>query len=268
MIDNIKRLTESARFQNFIVFIILLNAVVIGMETYPGMMAEWGWLLEAINGLCLAIFVLEIALKIIACGKRPQDFFKSGWNVFDFVIVAAAFLPGLENQSTVLRLIRLLRVLRLLSTLPGLQMMISALMHSIPRIGQMAMLAGLLFYVYAVIGQTLFAEHDPEHWATLHISLLSLFRTLTLEDWTDLMYTGMELYPWAWIYFVSFVLLATFVIFNMLIGIILNSMEEAREQVAREHARQHPGEDLATKIKRVREALDELELELKNRGEK
>ncbi len=268
MIDTIKNLTESKGFQNFIVFVILLNAVIIGMETYPGLAQRWGGVLGFLDALCLSIFVIEIALKIIACGKRPQDFFKSGWNVFDFVIVAAAFLPGLDSQSTVLRLIRLLRVLRLLSALPSLQMMIWALVHSIPRIGQMALLSSLLFYVYAVIGQTLFGEHDPEHWATLHIALLSLFRTLTLEDWTDLMYTGMELYPWAWVYFVSFVLLATFVIFNMLIGIILNTMEEAREQIAREHAKQHPEEDLSLKIKRVRDALDELEIELKNREEK
>ncbi|MDX1810764.1 MAG: ion transporter [Gammaproteobacteria bacterium] len=141
--------------------------------------------------------------------------------------------------------------------------MILALGHSIPRIGQMALLSSLLFYIYAVIGQTLFSQHDPQHWETLHISLLSLFRTLTLEDWTDLMYTGMELYPWAWVYFVSFVLLATFVIFNMLIGIILTSMEEAREKIMKE---QQTASELHfdKKLEEIRTALDHIEEHLKS----
>jgi voltage-gated sodium channel len=264
MVELTKKLTESKQFQGFIVFIILLNAVVIGMETYPGMVSDWGAILHGIDQFCLAIFVIEIILKLIACGSRPQNFFKDGWNVFDFIIVTAAFVPGIQSQTTILRLIRLLRVLRLLSAMPSMQMMVSALIHSVPRIAQMALLASLLFYTYAVIGTTLFSEHDPKHWGTLHISLLSLFRTLTLEDWTDLMYKGMELYPWAWVYFVSFVLLATFVIFNMLIGIILNSMEEAHIHVMRE---QMDNESVETedRIQEIKDALEKLEQHLKTK---
>lgn len=265
MIKQIKNFTESNAFQSFIVGIILLNAVIIGAETYPYMAENYGTLLYSLDHLCLWIFVLEIVLKLIACGKRPQDYFKSGWNVFDFIIVGAAFIPGMQSQTTVLRLIRLLRVLRLLSAMPGLQIMVTALINSIPRIAQMAMLSSLLFYIYAVIGQTLFSQHDPVHWGTLHISLLSLFRALTLEDWTDLMYTGMEVYPWAWVFFVSFVLLATFIIFNMLIGIILSSMDEARDEVMKEHAQGQSREDLEYQLGAAREALDILEKALKNR---
>lgn len=235
IVELCKRVTESRFFQNFIVFIILSNAVTIGMETYPAMVQQYGNIIHGLDKVFLGIFVVEIVMKMIACGKRPQAFFNSGWNTFDFVIVAAAFVPGLQGQATLLRLIRLLRVLRLLSTLPGLQVLVMALVHSIPRIGQMAMLACLLFYIYAVIGVSLFNEHDPQHWGTLHISLLSLFRILTLEDWTDLMYKGMELYPTSWAFFVSFVLFGTFIVFNMLIGIILNSMEEAKAAIAAEH---------------------------------
>ena len=262
MIENLKKLTESKVFQTAIVFVILFNAAIIGMETYPHMQESWGELLHWGDTLCLTIFVIEIILKLGACGGRPQDYFKNGWNTFDFIIVAAAFVPGLQSQTTILRLIRLLRVLRLLSAMPGLQIMVTALIGSIPRIGQMALLSSLLFYVYAVIGNTLFAEHDPKHWGTLHISLLSLFRTLTLEDWTDLMYTGMELYPWAWIFFVSFVLLATFVIFNMLIGIILSSMEEARLIVEAEHKTEDERK-IDKKLSDIREALDGIEEHLK-----
>ncbi len=252
------KIVESTWFQRFIVGVILFNAVLIGADTYPKIHDEYGGLLNFLDAICLSIFVLEIALKFMSLGKRPQDFFKSSWNTFDFIIVAAALLPGLSDQTTVLRLIRLLRVLRLLSSMPNLQIMVMALAHSFPRIGQMGLLAGLLFYVYAVIGQTLFSKHDPQHWETLHISMLSLFRTLTLEDWTDLMYKGMELYPWAWIFFVSFVLLATFVIFNMLIGIILTSMDEAREIVIREN-RSEEERRIDTKLDEIRNALSLIE---------
>lgn len=262
MSTNLKKLVDSTGFQTFIVVIILLNAVIIGLETYPGVAEKWGNTLAWMDRFCLSIFVMEIALKIASFGRQPQKFFGDSWNIFDFIIVSAAFVPGLSDQTTILRLIRLLRVLRLLSALPSLQIMVSALLHSIPRIGQMGMMASLLFYIYAVIGQSLFGQHDPQHWGTLHISLLSLFRTLTLEDWTDLMYTNMELYPMAWLYHVSFVLLATFVIFNMLIGIILNSMEEARVKLMAEQEG-HESEVLLTDI---RDRLDRLEHALKARN--
>ena len=263
MIQYIKIITESKFFQLFIVGIILLNAVIIGAETYPAMLANYGTQLHFLDTFCLWVFVAEIVLKIIASGRQPWNFFKNGWNLFDFIIITAAFIPGLQNQTTILRLVRLLRVLRLLSAMPGLQVMVTALLNSIPRIAQMALLSSLLFYIYAVIGQTLFSAHDPEHWGTLHISLLSLFRILTLEDWTDLMYGGMELYSWSWIYFVSFVLLGTFVIFNMLIGIILNSMDEARDEIMREHNKGSSREDLEHQLRSAREALDILEKALK-----
>lgn len=262
MKETLKKLIESNGFQRFIVGVILVNAVIIGADTYPTMHRDYGHLLNTLDRICLGIFTIEIFLKILATIEKPSHYFKNGWNMFDFVIVAAAYLPGLQGQTTILRLIRLLRVLRLLSTMPSLQVMIVALGHSIPRMGQMGILASLLFYIYAVIGQTLFHQHDPQHWATLHISLLSLFRILTLEDWTDLMYTGMELYPWAWVYFVSFVLLATFVIFNMLIGIILTSMEEAQAKVVKEQQKsteQHIDE----KLEEIRQALDHIEEHIK-----
>ena len=252
------RITASTSFTTFIVLVILTNAVIIGMETYPSMQTRYGELLHLADTLILGIFVLEILLKIIACGRRPQDFFRDGWNVFDFIIVAAAFVPGVENHTTVLRLIRLLRVLRLLSALPSMQVMIVAVIHSIPSIGQMIVLASLLFYVYAVIGQTWFGTHDPQYWGTVHIALLSLFRVLTLEDWTDLMYTTMERYPYSWIFFVSFILFATFIVFNMLIGVILNSMDEARKTIREEQTRAHIP-DLLDAVQAMRTALDDME---------
>lgn len=261
------KIVDAKWFQRFIVGVILFNGAIIGMETYSTLNQSYGVLLHGMDQLCLLIFVLEIILKVVACGRRPIDFFRNGWNLFDFIIVTAALMPGIQDQATVLRLIRLLRVLRLLSALPGLQVLILALLKSIPSIGQMALLASLLFYIYAVIGTTLFGSHDPQHWGSLHISLLSLFRTLTLEDWTDLMYKGMELYPWAWIFFVSFVLLGTFIIFNMLIGVILNSMADAKEIVEREK-RAMELLSLSDQIKSVRAALDDLEHLIKVQADK
>lgn len=257
--ETARRAADAAPFQRFIVGVIVLNGAVVGLETYPAVEARWGGVLELLNRLCLAIFTVEIAVRLAAYGVRPWRFFRDGWNVFDFAVVMAAYLPGLAEQGTLLRLVRLLRVLRLLSTVPSLQVMVSALVRSIPRVGQMALLAGLLFYIYAVVGTTLFGEHDPQHWGSLHVSLLSLFRTLTLEDWTDLMYTAMQRYPWAWAYFVSFVLLATFIIFNMLIGIILNSMEEARAQIHEEQVAAAGTQDLDRELQRTKEALAALE---------
>ncbi len=262
MVALARRITEANAFQRFIIAVIVLNGAIVGMETYPSLMERWGGLLKFLDRLCLAIFTVEILLRILAYGRRPWRFFTGGWNVFDFIIVGAAYVPGLGEQGTLLRLVRLLRVLRLLSALPSLQMMVAALVHSIPRIGQMALLASLLFYVYAVAGTTLFGHHDPQHWGSLHVALLSLFRTLTLEDWTDLMYTAMEAYPWAWVYFVSFVLLATFIIFNMLIGIILNSMEEARAQVHQEQVKAAGAEELDRHLQQAKEALAALEREV------
>jgi len=261
-------ITLAPVFQRFIIAVIVVNGTIVGMETYPAISARWGGLLEILNEACLAIFTVEILLRILAHGGRPWRFFTGGWNVFDFVIVASAYLPGLGEQGTLLRLVRLLRVLRLLSTLPSLQMMVAALVHSIPRIGQMALLASLLFYIYAVAGTSLFADHDPQHWGSLHIALLSLFRTLTLEDWTDLMYTAMDAYPWAWLYFVSFVLLGTFIIFNMLIGIILNSMEEARAKIHEEQVSAAGTESLDAELQKAKAALSALERALERHHEK
>ncbi|RMD78135.1 MAG: ion transporter [Gammaproteobacteria bacterium] len=252
-------LAEATGFQRLIVGLIVFNGAIVGLETYPAVAVRWGDWLATANRLCLAVFTVEIAVRLAAFGARPWRFFRDGWNVFDFVVVGAAYLPGLAEEGTLLRLVRLLRVLRLLSTVPSLQMMVTALVRSIPRIGQMALLAGLLFYIYAVAGTSLFGDHDPRHWGSLHVALLSLFRTLTLEDWTDLMYTAMELHPWAWAYFVSFVLLGTFIIFNMLIGIILNSMEEAREEIHRERVEAAGTQDLDQALHRAKEALAALE---------
>jgi voltage-gated sodium channel len=250
------RVTHAPWFRGAVTVLILVSAVIVGLETYPEVVVRHGETLRRIDGLILAAFIVEIVLRVLAHGARPWRFFTDGWNVFDFVIVAACLVPGGGQLFAVARLARVLRVLRLLTAVPRLQVLVSALFSALPSIGYVALLLGLLFYVYACIGWVLFAANDPGHFGTLDRAMLTLFRTVTLEDWTDLMYTQMlgadrfppELGPntgWdlapapgprpviAVVYFVSFVLIGTVVVLNLFIGVVLNSMNEAQAAMAR-----------------------------------
>ena len=261
------RIARSPAFNRFITGVILLGAVLVGLETYPQIVARYGPTLYALNTVVLAIFIVEIAIRMAAEGFRPWRYFANGWNVFDFVIVAAVFVPGVSEYALAVRLLRLLRVLRLIRTVPDLQVIIGALLRALPSMGYVVVLLMLLFYVYAVAGTFLFRVNDPVHFGSLQLSLISLFRVLTLEDWTDVMYTqmyGCAAYGYgafeelctdprampvvAVAYFVSFVLLGTMIFLNLFIGIIVNSMDEMRKVREIEKApRETPvEEDLAT----------------------
>jgi voltage-gated sodium channel len=256
VVQTCKRIAKTDWFNNFIIFVIILAGVVVGMETYPSMLDEYGSTLHVLNELILWIFVAEVVIKMVAESPRPWDYFKDPWNVFDFVIVAACFVPGAGSYAVILRLLRLLRVLRLLSVVPKLQMLVGALLKSLPSMGYVTLLLSLLFYVYAVAAVFLFGANDPVHFETLHLAFLSLFRVVTLEDWTDIMYINMygcDEYGYGGIeqmctdpaampvvgavFFVSFVLLGTMVILNLFIGVIMNGMEEATLERERDDER-------------------------------
>lgn len=268
-----KRVADSSRFQLFILGVILANAVVLGLETYDSIDREYGGFLEALNDIFLGVFVVEIGIRIAAHGRRPQDYFKSGWNVFDFVVIGAALLPGLRQNATILRLLRLLRIVRVVSIFPDLRFLIRGMATSLPPIGSMAMLTSLLIYIYGILGWILFAETDPEHWNDIGEAMLSLFVVLTLESWPEIMGGVIDAHPWAWIYFVSYVLIASFLLINMVIAILINSLEEVRAMEAiderlnrrrdeREADGELDGQAAAERLARIREALDELEEEL------
>jgi voltage-gated sodium channel len=268
-----KRVADSSRFQLFILGVILANAVVLGLETYDSIDREYGGALEALNDVFLAVFVVEIAIRIAAHGNRPQDYFKNGWNVFDFVVIGGALLPGLRQNATVLRLLRLLRIVRVVSIFPDLRFLIRGMATSLPPIGSMAMLTSLLIYIYGILGWIFFADTEPEHWGDIGEAMLSLFVVLTLESWPEIMGAVIDAHPWAWIYFVSYVLIASFLLINMVIAILINSLEEVRameaidERLNRRREEREAGEELdgqaaAERLARIREALDELEEEL------
>jgi voltage-gated sodium channel len=265
-----RRIADSARFQNFIFVVIVANAVTLGLGTYDlGRDAQS--VLNTLDDAFLGIFVIELAIRIAAYGRRPQDFFKEGWNVFDFVVIGLAFAPGLRENATLLRLARLLRVVRLVSVLPDLRFLIRAMVRSLPPITSLVVLTVLLMYVYGMVGWILFHEEDPEHWGNIGDALLSLFQILTLEDWPAYLERGQAIAQASWIYFVSYVLLASFLVINILIAIIINSVEEVheaeREEEWRERAEEAAaGGTVAQRLHEIREALDRLETQLAEGG--
>lgn len=247
-------LVDSPLFNRFIIAVIVLAGILVGVETHEPTAQKYHPLLQALDRVVLLIFIAEIVIKMIALVPRPQDFFKDAWNVFDFVIVAVCLIPASGGFGPVLRLFRLLRVLRLLSAVPKLQLLVNALLKSLPSMLYVTVLLLLLFYVYAVAGVLFFAKNDPVHFGNIFDALLSLFRVVTLEDWTDVMYLqiyGSDIYQGynisqanladqypafepkaqpllAITYFVSFVLLGTMVMLNLVIGVIVNGMDDAR----------------------------------------
>jgi voltage-gated sodium channel len=265
----LQRLVDSAGFTAAVVFVILANAVVLGLQTYPGLERRHGDTLDLLNGLFLVFFVVEILLRIASYLPRPWRFFLDGWNVFDFVAVGLAFVPGLQRNSTVLRLARLARIVRVAHLLPDVRVLITAVIRSLPPLASMGILTTLILFVYGMIGWQLFGAEQPQQWGTIGEAMLTLFVMLTLEDFPQYMERGMEIHPWSWVFFVSFILVAAFVVINVFIGIVLNSMEEARELERRK--RLAPGDGgilgvgpapVAERIQILRAALDELEQEL------
>ena len=229
MSQTLRRIVTSPYFDGFIIAVILANAVVLGLQTYPSVVERYGDTLDLLNAVCLGIFVVELLLRIASYGRRPLDFFRSGWNVFDFFVITAAFVPGVRDSSTLLRLVRLLRVVRIVRLLPDLRVLLVGVVRSLPPLLSMTILVTLLLFVYGMIGWLLFADELPEQWGTIGSAMLTLFVMLTLENFPQYMSDGMDVHPWSWIYFVTFVLIAAFMVLNVLIGIVLNSMEEARE---------------------------------------
>jgi voltage-gated sodium channel len=249
MVAFLKKIRDSKSFQYFIIACIMLAGLLVGMETYPSVVARIGPTIDIIGALILWIFVAEIIIKMGAEGSKPWRYFLDPWNVFDFLIVVACVLPFDAEFITVLRLARILRVMKLLRAMPKLQILVGALLKSIPSIGYVSLLLFLLFYLYACSATFLFSQNDPIHFENLQISMVSLFRVVTLEDWTDIMY--IQMYGCAGygygghpelctasdanpvlgaLFFISFVLIGTMVIMNLFIGVIMTGMEEAQEE--------------------------------------
>jgi voltage-gated sodium channel len=227
-----KRLVQDSWFQRFVILTILLAGVLAGIETDATAVANHGPVLRALDAIVLGIFIVEAIMKLTAYCPRPWDYFRDGWNVFDFTVIVLCLLPMDSQFAVVLRLGRTLRLLRLVSALPKLQLLVGALIKSFSSMGYVGLLLGIMFYIYAIAGVHLFGGHDKEHFGSLSKAFLTLFQTITLDDWKFLFVSAQGSAPAiAAIYFISFILLGTMIMLNLFIGIIMNSMEEMHTEL-------------------------------------
>ena len=211
----------------FIIGVIIFNAILLGLETSATVMGQMGPVILALDAACLAIFTLEIAAKLFAHGPR---FFRNGWNIFDFTIVAIALIPGAQGFS-VLRALRVLRVLRVISVAPSLRRVVEGFITALPGMGSVFLLMGIIFYIGAVMTTKLFGAEFPEWFGTIGRSGYSLFQIMTLESWSmGIVRPVMTVYPYAWAFFVPFILMTTFAVVNLLVGLIVNSMQDAHHE--------------------------------------
>lgn len=266
------RIADSRAFDVVIVVAIGVNAVLLCLETYPGLATAVPSLLW-VEWIFRAIFVAEIAIRILTYGSRPQDFFKHGWNVFDFVVIAAVFIPGLHGDSAALRVVRIARVVRLVRFSPGLRTIVVALLRSLPGVGAFLALALVTFYVYGMAGWLIFGERFPEAYGTFGRAVITLFVLLSLENLPDLIEQGLSMSAWTLVYYVSYVLITVNLLLNILIAVIVNSMEEARRLEMTEHlATDGDGDGIPDDVDRImisqrlddlRATIAELERELR-----
>ncbi|MGA5452089.1 ion transporter [Streptomyces umbrinus] len=262
------RAVTEARWFAFTIFaLILANAALLGVETYSGLVGDWHRWLRLAEHACLAAFTAELLLRLAAHADRPKDFFKDPWNLFDLAVVLCAFLPVVRENTTVLRLLRLARVMRTARFLPQLRIFLLAVGRSLPGTFSFLLVGALLLYVYAMVGWVFFARHDSEHYGSLGRAVLTLFLLMTLDGIGDAVRAGLEISPWSIFYYASFVLLASFVLVNVLIGVVITSLDEVRD-IERENSAPGPASaaaaddaerQLRDRIAQARRALDELE---------
>ncbi|MBH1936715.1 ion transporter [Streptomyces sp. AV19] len=254
-----RRITDAAWFSTLAFVLILANAAVLGVETYAGFKARYDAQLTAVEDVFLAAFAVETALRALAHADRPREFFRDPWNVFDLAVLLLAALPFAQQNATALRLLRLARVLRAARFLPQLRVIIVAVGKSLPGTVSFLLVGTLLLYVYAMVGWVFFADDDPQHYGSIGRAALTLFLLMTLDGLGDAVRGGLEISRWSILYFASYVLLASFVLVNLLIGVVIQSLEEAHRSEAR---RERPASDtelLHDRIAAARAALDELE---------
>ena len=227
-LNTLRALLASRRTEQIITALIVLNAIILGLETSDTVMASWGgWLLWA-DRILLTVFVIEIAARLVA---HRLAFFRDPWSLFDFVVVGVALVPA-TGAFSVLRALRVLRVLRLITVAPSLKRVVAALISALPGMGAIVMLLGLVFYVSSVMATMLFGEQFPQWFGSLGASAYSLFQIMTLESWSmGIVRPVMEVYPWAWAFFVPFILATAFTMLNLFIGVVVNAMQEEHDEL-------------------------------------
>jgi len=252
----IKKIDSSNLFQWTVIAVILLSALLIGAKTHK-LPEQALTALAFLDILVTIFFVVELTIRYLAHPKK-KSFFKSGWNIFDTVIVIGSLIPDGGSGVLLARLLRVFRVLRLVSMVPELRLLINALIKAIPRMGYIALLMFVIFYIYAAVGSIIFHEINEELWGDVSISMLTLFRVATFEDWTDVMYETMIVFPMSWIFYLSFIFLTAFIFLNMMVGTILEVMSEEHESFrAESHGESQEGGEPASRAQ-----IEKLEREL------
>ena len=232
--EKLRRFVEDERFQRFIIALIVFNALTLGVETSETVRGAIGGLLRAIDRTVLAVFTVEVALRLYAQG--PRRFFRDPWSVFDFLIVGVSLLPA-SGPLTVLRALRILRALRLISAVPRMRAVVQGLLGAIPGVGAIMALLGLVYYVAAVMTTKMFGADFPELFGHLGRSLFTLFQIMTLEGWVDgVVKPVMEIHPYAWLFFIPFILLVTFTILNLFIAVIVGAMQAEHDKLEAQEA--------------------------------
>ncbi len=264
-------LRENKLFETFVILVIVLSALVIGAKTYA--IPDTVYRLFLVLDVAITLFFLtEIIIRMIA-EENLKAFFSKAWNVFDFVIVVASLVPVEDSEAALLgRLLRIFRVLRLVSIIPELRVLLNAFVKAIPRMGYVSLLMFIIFYIYAAMGSMFFHQINPVLWKNITVAMLTLFRVATFEDWTDVMYETMEVYPLSWSFYLSFIFIVAFVFLNMMIGIVLETLQREHEEFARDSGEGEAGEvhsieertsEMADRLERMEAMLASLETQLK-----
>jgi voltage-gated sodium channel len=261
----LRSIVDDPRTERTVMALIIINAVILGLETSKTAMETSGRLLEVLDHIILAVFVVELAARIIA---HRLAFFRDPWSVFDLVVIGIALVPATET-FTVLRALRILRVLRLITAVPTLRRVVAGLIASLPGMGSIVLLIGLLYYVFAVMANKLFGADHPKLFGTLGDALWTLFTVMTLEGWTnDVAKPVMENHPYAWIFFVTFIVVTTFMVLNLFIGVVVNAMQaeatkaEAAEREAEREMIQEEAAPILTEVKSLRAEVAALHAEV------
>tara|TARA_R110000737_G_scaffold30888_2_gene49376 strand:+ start:2892 stop:3758 length:867 start_codon:yes stop_codon:yes gene_type:complete len=254
--SRLNKIDSSAIFQWSVITVIVLSALLIGVKTHD-LPPEAVSILSFLDSAITVFFVIELTIRFIAL-KEKKSFFKSGWNIFDTVIVIGSLIPAGGSGVLLARLLRVFRVLRLVSMVPELRLLINALINAIPRMGYIALLMFVIFYIYAAVGSILFEKINETLWGDVSISMLTLFRVATFEDWTDVMYETMVVYPMSWVYYLTFIFLTAFIFLNMMVGTILEVMGQEHENFRAEaHGESAEGGEPASRAQ-----IEKLEIEL------
>ena len=250
---------DNKAFELFVVVIIIFSALLIGAKTYS-IPEPYMTVLNAVDSAITFIFLAEILIRFFATPQKSR-FFRNGWNLFDTLVVVISLVPIEHSETAVIgRLVRIFRVLRMVSIIPELRTLLNSLLRALPQLGYVLLLMFIIYYIYAAVGTTLFAPVNAVLWGDISISMLTLFRVMTFEDWTDVMYETMTVYPLSWIYYLTFIFLTTFAFLNMVIGVVVNVLEDehAREKAIQDAADGKATlEDLAAEIRELKSMLQQ-----------